>query len=203
MHGAILAGGMASRYDGLPKGLETVGGERMLDLVVSAVTAATGSLPLLIANDAQASTWRSDLKVVADVEPGCGSVGGILTALSAADGPVLVVAWDLPFVSPGLLEMLIGGWKSYDAFLPSSPGPLGFEPLCAVYTPPCTQPIRAAIENEDFRTTAFHDDVRVGTLPSDQVAQHGDPNTLFFNVNAPDDLEQAAEIWRELHETPS
>src|SRR6059036_743078 len=137
MRGAILAGGAASRYGGAPKGLVTVAGRRILDRVVDAVQAVTGALPLLIANAPGASAWRPDLQTIPDARPGCGSLGGIYTAVTAAPGPVLCLAWDMPFVPEGLLHALIEGAirgvDKYDAFLPESSGRRGLEPLCAVY----------------------------------------------------------------------
>ena len=47
MRSAILAGGHATRFGGKPKGLEKVGGERILDRVAQAVRAATGGSPPL------------------------------------------------------------------------------------------------------------------------------------------------------------
>ena len=203
MKGAILAGGMASRFDGKPKGLEKVGGERILDRVVRAVATATDEPPLLIANAENASTWRDDLTVVPDVQTGCGSLGGIFTAISSVDGPVLVVAWDMPFVSSDLLRALIVGWKSYDLRLPESNGPLGLEPLCGVYGPTCKDPIRKSLDQEDYRTTPFHEGLQVGRLPLEQVQAFGEPDTLFFNVNVQEDIERADELWRLQHQPAS
>ncbi len=47
--GVILAGGEATRYDGRPKGLESVGGLRIIDRVAAALGEVTDDL-LLIAN---------------------------------------------------------------------------------------------------------------------------------------------------------
>ena len=66
VRGAILAGGGATRFGGKPKGLERVGGERILDRLAEAMTQALGTPPLLIANAPEASAWRSDLRIVAD-----------------------------------------------------------------------------------------------------------------------------------------
>src|SRR5205814_578167 len=98
---AVLAGGAARRYGGRPKGLVALGGRRILDRVVDAVQSVAGESPLLVANAPDASTWRPDLRTVPDVRPGCGSLGGIYTAVVSGSGPVLCVAWDMPFVSPG------------------------------------------------------------------------------------------------------
>ena len=109
MRGAVLAGGAASRYGGAPKGLVTVGGRRILDRVIDSVQTVTGSPPLLIANAPDAASWRADLRTVPDTRPGFGSLGGIYTAVVAAPGPVLCVAWDMPFVPDALLQKLTEG----------------------------------------------------------------------------------------------
>ena len=76
-----------------------MGGERILDRLVRALTEALGGPPLLVANAPEAAAWRPDLRVVPDVRPGHGSLGGIYTAVVEAPAPVVCVAWDMPFVS--------------------------------------------------------------------------------------------------------
>jgi molybdopterin-guanine dinucleotide biosynthesis protein A len=108
---------------------------------------------------------------------------------------VLCVAWDLPFLTAPLLAALIDGAGGVDAFLPESGGPRGVEPLCAVYGAACQAPIERRIAAGDVRAIAFHDDVRVGTLPLARVRAFGDPARLFFNVNTPEDVERAERAW--------
>jgi len=202
VRGAVLAGGAASRFDGRPKGLEQVGGTRILDRVIRAVKEATGDIPLLIANAEDASEWQPDLKVIRDAIRDCGSLGGIYTALSAGEGPVLAVAWDMPFVSADLLKALIRRSGSFDAVLPESRGEeeVSLEPLCAVYGPGCLAPIRHRLADEDFRVQGFLDSVKLGKLSCEEVQDFGDPSTMFFNVNTPEDLKQAEELWRDLYQ---
>jgi len=198
VRGAVLAGGAASRYGGAPKGLLAVGGRRILDRVVAAVQAVTGTPPLLIANAPDAASWRPDLKTIPDPRPGLGSLGGIYTAVTAGVAPVLCVAWDMPFVPEGLLRALIdgAGAGNYDAFLPESSGRRGLEPLCAVYGPACGPAIAQRLAQGDLRAISFHADVRVGILSLAEVKSFGDPDELFFNVNTPDDLARAEALWR-------
>jgi molybdopterin-guanine dinucleotide biosynthesis protein A len=198
VRGAVLAGGAASRYGGVPKGLLAVGGTRILDRVVERVQAVTGTPPLLVANAPGASAWRPDLQTVPDARPGFGSLGGIYTAVTAAPEPVLCVAWDMPFVPAALLRVLVAGATAgdYDAFLPESSGRRGLEPLCAVYGPACGPAIARRLETGDLRAISFHADVRVGILSLAQVRAFGDPEELFFNVNTPDDLERAEALCR-------
>jgi molybdopterin-guanine dinucleotide biosynthesis protein A len=189
--GAILAGGDATRFGGRPKGLEMVGGRRILDRLVDAFESALHRLPLLVANAPDAPQWRSDLRVVPDVRPGCGSLGGIYTAVIEAPAPVVCVAWDMPFVTAGLLARLAAGVDGCDVFLPESEGPRRGEPLCAAYGPACAPAIASRLDAGDLRATGFHSAVRVCTLGLEQVRRLGDPARLFFNVNTADDLAKA------------
>lgn len=189
--GAVLAGGGATRFEGRPKGLARVGGARILDRLVDVFGEALGAAPLLVANAPDAPTWRPDLRVVADVRPGMGSLGGIYTAVVEAPAPVVCVAWDMPFVTPGLVRALADGLAEWDAFLPESDGRRGVEPLCAAYGPACGAAIAAGFEAGDLRAIGFHRAVRVGRLPLEAVRRLGDPARLFFNINTADDLARA------------
>lgn len=196
MRGAVLAGGAARRYGGLPKGLMELGGRRILDRVVESLAAVIGEPPIVIANAPEGPTWRPDLPTIPDVRPDCGSLGGIYTAVATGGGPVLCVAWDMPFVTAELLRALANGSAGYDAYLPESDGRRGVEPLCAVYGPACRPAIERQLERGDLRAIGFHRDVQVGTLPLERVREFGDPAVLFFNVNQPEDLARAEDLWR-------
>jgi molybdopterin-guanine dinucleotide biosynthesis protein A len=189
--GAVLAGGGATRFEGRPKGLARVGGARILDRLVDVFGEALGAAPLLVANAPDAPTWRPDLRVVADVRPGMGSLGGIYTAVVEAPAPVVCVAWDMPFVTPEMVRALADGLAEWDAFLPESDGRRGVEPLCAAYGPACAAAIAASLEAGDLRAIGFHRAVRVGRLPLEAVRRLGDPARLFFNINTADDLARA------------
>lgn len=196
VRGVILAGGAASRFGGAPKGLATVGGERILDRLAALLSDTFGHAPLLVANDPEAARWRPDLEVVPDVLPGEATLGGLLTAVERGPAPVVVVAWDMPFVTAALLRRLAAGLADADAVLPASDGPRGIEPLCAAYGAACGPAIRAALARGDRRAIGFHAAVRVRILDAAEVAACGAPERLFFNVNTPDDLAAAEALWQ-------
>lgn len=189
--GVILGGGQALRLGGRPKGLLEVGGIRILDRLVAAMTEAFGEAPLLVANAPEAPRWHPGLEVVPDRVAGAGTLGGLHAALLAAAGPIVCAAWDMPFVPAALLRFLGASLAGFDAVLPASGGPRGLEPLCAGYAAGCLAPIEAAMARGDFRAVGFHGDVRVHVLDRTSIASFGDPAWLFFNVNTPDDLERA------------
>lgn len=191
----MIAGGRSSRYGGTAKGLLEVGGRRILDRVVASLTAALGGPPVLIANDPAARAWAPGLAVHADVVPGLGALGGILTAVETL-GAAVCVAWDMPFVPANLLRALAAGLASADAVLPESGSRRGVEPLCAAYGPACGPAIRAALARGDRRAVGFHADVAVARLAAGVVLKCGHPDVLFFNVNAPGDLQRAEALCR-------
>jgi molybdopterin-guanine dinucleotide biosynthesis protein A len=178
--GVVLAGGQATRFGGQPKGLELVRSTRIIDRVVAALRPATDDL-LLIANDSDAATWLPDVRTLGDVRPGFGSLGGIYSALVHAGTPVIVVAWDMPFLTPPVLTQL----RNHDAdvVVYESRSTRGVEPLCAYYRPSCIGPIERQIDAGDLRVVGFFDQVRVVRLPAPV-----DPHMTFMNVNTPSDL---------------
>jgi len=188
--GVILAGGGASRYGGRPKGLERVGGERIIDRVARALRETTDDL-LLIANAPEAADWLPGVRVAGDLRPGEGALGGLHAALVHAGTDIVLVAWDMPFVpAPLLAELRARGERTgADAMLPESDGSRrGVEPLCAWYSARCVPAVDAALDSGDRRVVAFHATVDAQRLTLEEVAAFGDPAVLFGNVNTPDDL---------------
>lgn len=188
--GVILAGGGATRFGGAPKGLTLVEGVRIIDRVAAALRGASDEL-LLVANDPGASAWLPGVRTVADLRRGEGALGGLHAALAhAAPNPVLVVAWDMPYVPAALLRALRSlGEQGADAALPESASSgRGVEPLCAWYGPRCLAAIEQRLDAGDRRVVSFFDDVQLSRLPAAEVQQWGDPAHLFFNVNEPGDL---------------
>jgi len=196
VRGVILAGGGATRFEGRPKGLEKVGGRRILDRVVDVLFEALGTPPLIIANAPEAVSWRPDLEVVPDDRPGFGALGGINSAVMKGPAPVVVVAWDMPFLGAPLIRALAAGLADADACLPSSGGPRGIEPLCAAYGPGCGPAIERCLVEGDLRAIGFHRFIRVSILPIESVSGLVDPALAFFNVNTANDLAEAEASWQ-------
>jgi molybdopterin-guanine dinucleotide biosynthesis protein A len=167
------------------------------------MTAALGGPPLLVANAPEAAGWRPDLRIVPDARPGLGSLGGIYTAVLEAPAPVVVVAWDMPFVTSQLIARLAHGLEGADACLPESGGPRGLEPLCAAYGPACREAIARTLDAGDRRALGFHAAIRLGILPLADVERLGDPALLFFNVNTAADLARADGLWPRHASSPS
>jgi molybdopterin-guanine dinucleotide biosynthesis protein A len=192
----IVAGGGNTRFGGEPKGLRAVSGVRIIDRVATALRRVTDDV-ILSANANDAEEWLAGVRVVRDARTERGSLIAIHSALTAAAGEdVLIVAWDMPFVTSELLAeiraKLTGGAT---AVVPE--GPHGLEPFCAAYASSALATIDRAIAIGDLRVSRA-----VGGLPAlvrlgaAEIAAFGPPERLFFNVNNADDLATAEQIAR-------
>jgi molybdopterin-guanine dinucleotide biosynthesis protein A len=192
--GAIIAGGRATRFGGVAKGLELVGGVRLIDRVASALRESCDEL-IIVANDPSATAWLPGVRVVADVRPGFGALGGVHAALSMAEGAILVLAWDSPFVPGALLRALrdAGEAASADAAVPTSNSPWGFEPLCAWYRTSCAATVERHLDSGDLHAGSWLRDVNAVQVNS---SPWGDPDEIFFNVNSAEDLAMADSLAR-------
>ncbi len=192
--GAIIAGGRATRFGGVAKGLEQVGGVRIIDRVAAALRESCDEL-IIIANDPAAATWIPGTRIVPDVRAGAGALGGVHAALSNARDAVLVLAWDSPFVPAALMRALrdAGEAAGADAAVPTSSSPWGFEPLCAWYRTTCLSTVERHLDSNDLHAGSWLRDVKSTQLDS---SPWGDADEIFFNVNSADDLAMANILTR-------
>jgi molybdenum cofactor guanylyltransferase len=162
----------------------------VLDRVASALRAASDEL-LLVANDPAGDAWLPGVRRVGDLRAGLGPLSGIHAALTYSNGDVLVVAWDMPFVSPALLVELRRQRAAHAAVVPeSTSGRL--EPTCAFYTTACVMEIERWLDSGRSEATAFVEQLPgAHRVPVAEVARFGDPARLFFNINTPAALHDA------------
>jgi molybdopterin-guanine dinucleotide biosynthesis protein A len=185
-----MAGGAARRFRGMPKGLALVDGLRIADRVVTALRGATDR-QIVVANDSRAAHWFPGMRIVADAEEGLGPLHGLRTALAAAAGePVLVVAWDMPFVTTALLSALRKhGEAGAAAVIPVGGNPRPAEPLCAFYGAGALATCEALLARGERRAGALHE-ARDGAraLSGSELSSLGDPARLLFSVDTLEDL---------------
>jgi len=187
--GAIIAGGRATRFGGVAKGLERVGGVRIIDRAAAALRDACDEL-IIVANDPAAGGWISGVRAVPDLRPDSGPLGGLQTALANSGAAMLVLSWDSPFVPAGLMRALrdAGEAAEADAAVPVSNSLWGFEPLCAWYRASCRSAIDRRLAAGELRAAGWQDDVKTIRL---DASPWGDPDEIFFNVNSSADLSMA------------
>lgn len=180
---------------GTLKGLETVGGARIIDRVVSALGVVTSDI-VLSANDPSAAKWLSNVAIMSDKQPGTGGISGVHAALSLGRD-VIVVAWDMPFVSGDLLGAIAAAGLEHraDAAIPESDSPHRMEPFCAWYAASAFEPIdRFLADGGGSARDLVARLPRVHRIPMSETSRFGDPRVLFLSVNTPADLHRARDI---------
>jgi molybdopterin-guanine dinucleotide biosynthesis protein A len=107
-------------------------------------------------------------------------IAGIRHALERIDGPILVCAADLPFVTADVLGLIAADLRpGVNAVAASSGGQL--QPLLAAYAAEALELLQAAPPDEPLRRTVESLSPIVVDVEPDAV----------FNVNTPDDLAEA------------
>lgn len=188
---AILAGGRATRFDGVNKGALVVGSIAIVDRLLDALRAVAHEI-FVVGRDDPAWTSRG-LRVIADEMPGAGPLGGIYTALvHSPSDRTLVVACDMPFVSAGLLRRLAAA-DDADVVIPRHAR--GYEPLCAIYSRACADDIRERLGRGINEASRLPAGLRVTELDVDD-------DVMFVNVNTPHDYERARELSDRMPQTP-
>jgi molybdopterin-guanine dinucleotide biosynthesis protein A len=163
---------------------------RIADLALAALRGATTS-QVVVANDPRAGAWFPGVRVVADQTPGIGPLGGLATALRAAAGaPVVVVAWDMPFVTAELLaELRRRGKGGASAVVPVHGKDQQAEPLCAWYAADALRTCVALLEAGARRAAALFDALpRTEIVDDAALASFGAPARLFTSIDSPESL---------------
>lgn len=186
--GFVVAGGRSQRM-GRDKALLPWGGSTLLDDSISRLREVSDDIRILSGPEPRYAD--RGVPVITDVPTEeSGSLVGVLSGLLALERPVgLFLAVDLPHVPVFLLRHLVSLAEGVDVVVPLSPA--GPEPLCAVYSRACLEPVRDAVSRDDLKMTGFWSDVRVRQLAAEELRAFGDPARLFLNLNVPADYERA------------
>jgi molybdopterin-guanine dinucleotide biosynthesis protein A len=186
--GVIQAGGKSTRMGGDPKALMELGGRRIVERVLDVMRQVTERV-LLVTNTPDLYAFLG-LRMVPDVFPDGGSLGGIYSGLRAApDDAAFTVACDMPFLSAPVARLVVGRAAEADVVAPR----IGeqWETLHACYGKACLAPMERRLREGRLRITGFFEDVRVLAITEAEVAALADPAVVFMNVNTPDELARA------------
>ncbi len=190
----VLAGGKSTRL-GRDKASEPLLGVPLLQRVLDSLAGLAAEVVIVRAKGQKLPelTPIGGLRVVEDLDPETGPLGGIYTGLDAIAAPSgLAVACDMPLLRPALLAELLRLVGRYDAVTPVSGGMR--QPLCAVYSKACLGAIRRRLDAGDYRLTALLDDLKVLDVPESSWRAFDPDGISFLNLNREDDLARAEAI---------
>ncbi|OGO02997.1 MAG: hypothetical protein A2Y59_05550 [Chloroflexi bacterium RBG_13_52_14] len=189
----VLAGGHSSRL-GREKHLEKLAGKSLIELVISHLSSLSTEILLVIsrkqARISSQSYTQPEAKTVVDLYPRKGSLGGIYTGLVYSKTlQNLVVACDMPFLSPALLRYMISLSPGFDVVIPRMGD--NIEPLHAIYSKNCARPIEEQLKRDNLKIAGFFDSVKVKYIEKEEIERFDPEHLSFFNVNTEADLEKA------------
>jgi FdhD protein len=189
--GAVLAGGRSERM-GADKVLLLVDGEPLLLRVVDVVGRVCDERMVVLseADVLEGVELPEDVRVLTDEVPFLGPLGGLTTALAAAEHEwILAVAADLAW------RVHVGGggmWEARDgaqAVVPVSEA--GTEPLLALYHRSCLAVAREVLGTGRRRFVAMFPRLRVAEVPLESLRRVDPDLSSLINVNTPEELAAA------------
>ena len=191
--GVVLAGGKSRRM-GTDKRYLSVHGKPLLDRVLSVLLDVFPEVLLVLAeNDVPGQDER--IRIVTDLVPGCATVGGLYTGLSCSRYPrVFVVACDMPFINPAVIELFSQKGEAADMVLAQLVN--GLQPLHGMYAKTCLPFLEKMLESRELRLQNIADQqgLTVHRIPESEIKSL-DPQLLsFLNLNSPADVELANTI---------
>jgi len=192
----VLAGGKSLRL-GYDKVLENIGNTSLLERVISRVSLLSSEVIIVTANE-QTNLELVDypkLRILCDIYPGKGPIGGIYTGLATSTSFYnLVVASDMPFLNQNLLHYMIQLSANFDLVVPRV-GNL-VEPLHAVYTKRCLASIEQMIKQDKLSVNQFFHLVKTRYVEAEEIERFDSKHLSFFNVNTKADLKKARKLAR-------
>jgi molybdopterin-guanine dinucleotide biosynthesis protein A len=194
--GMVLAGGGGLRL-GADKTVETVGDRSLLEWVLLQLDFLDSDILLVTARELSCPRFEgySRLKVVTDIYPGKGPLGGIYTGLELSDSFYnMVVACDMPFLNRALLGYMVDISAAYDLVVPRFDGLL--EPLHAVYSKACLAPIEHLLGRGILGVRELFHLVRVRYVEAEEIDRFDPEHLSFFNINTRSDLARARGLMR-------
>lgn len=185
--GIILAGGKNSRM-GINKAHLEIDGERLIDKTMNIYRQIFTEV-IIVTNDPLSYLEFTDAAVVTDIYKEKGPLGGMYTGLFYSNNPyAFVSACDMPYLNKNFIDFLIEKEGKYDVIVPELPD--GYQPLHAIYSRNCLPSIKRLLLMDKLKITGFYRDMRVLTVPPEQILPFNKNGRLFHNLNTPQDIQE-------------
>lgn len=188
--GIILAGGKNLRM-GANKAFLEINGQRIIDRTRRLFQELFAEV-ILVTNSPFAYL-DLNLRMVADLLPERGALGGIFTGLFYSSfSHAFVAACDMPFLNKELISYLISLAGKYDIVIPKTED--GLQPLHAIYSQKCLPHMENLLRQGNLKIIDFFHLVKMREVLTNELITFDPLQKSFFNVNTPEDLARAKEL---------
>ncbi|WP_226005822.1 molybdenum cofactor guanylyltransferase [Natrinema salinisoli] len=196
--GVVLAGGHSTRFGAEDKAVADLAGTPMIRRVVDRIEPVVDEI-VVNCREEQVPAIRDALEggpttsFAVDPVPDRGPMAGIMTGFRAAAGEyAFVVACDMPFVDPALVEHLFDRAAGHEAAVPRLDDQW-FQTTQAVYrTEPMIEACERALERDERRVVEPLFELDYVVVDEDEIRDHAALET-FENVNTREEFEDATE----------
>lgn len=187
--GILLAGGKSRRM-GEDKRHLVVGEQTLLERGLVVLRSTFQDVLVVIAQDSP--PLGVDARVVRDLVPDCGSLGGLYTGLMQATTPyIFVVACDMPFLDQAVIAQFTSRRATADIVMAKLAARL--HPMHALYGKRCLPVLEQMIQARQLKIQELvpHASLRVQYVTETDLFSIDPSGRSFQNVNTPADLEAA------------
>ncbi len=185
--GIILAGGSGRRI-GCDKAFLKLGPKTVIEELISRLEKKFPRL-IIVANETE-KYRKFHHEVISDILPDRGSLGGIYSGLVKSHTFYnFVFAGDAPFVNFALIDYMVNKVEDADIILPKWKG--RFEPLCAIYSKNCINPIKEQLDKNDLKITNFFSQLSVKVIEQEEMEKFDLREISFLNINTKEDYDAA------------
>jgi molybdopterin-guanine dinucleotide biosynthesis protein A len=183
----VLAGGKSTRM-GSDKAFLRLGDETLLSRALKTAGGVSGDVRIM--GDAQ--KFAAFGRVVEDVYRDRGPLGGIHAALSGSTSESnLVMAVDLPFVTPEFLRYLLLRARESGAMVTVPRAGGGLQPLCAVYRRGFADVAEQSLREGNNKIDSLFAEVETCVIEEGELVGAGFSAGMFRNLNTPEEFDKA------------
>ena len=180
---AVLIGGKSRRF-GRDKVVEPLNGVMLVERVISILKPLFSEIALI----GHVRHVISGYKIIPDIMPGCGPLGGIYTALVSSNNPYcFIFAADMPNLNMGLIRYMAGLKEKADIIIPQMPK--GLEPLHAIYSKTAIPVIKDLLVKKDFKILNLIEQMKTEYIGYQSIKDFGEPLKIFSNINSLSDID--------------
>jgi molybdopterin-guanine dinucleotide biosynthesis protein A len=190
--GILLAGGKSRRM-GEDKRHLVVGEQTLLERGLAVLHSIFQEVLVVIAQDSP--PLGVDARVVRDLVPDCGSLGGLYSGLMQATTPwVFVVACDMPFLNQAVIAQFTSRRTTADIVMAKLEARL--HPMHALYGKQCLPVLEQMIRARQFKIQEIvsQSSLRVRYVTEADLLTIDPSGRSFYNVNTLADLEAARSL---------
>ena len=190
--GVLLAGGKSRRM-GEDKRYLVVGEQTLLERSLGVLRSMFHEVLVVIAQDSV--PLDIDARVVRDLVPDCGSLGGVYTGLTQATTPyIFAVACDMPFLNQAVITQFTNRRDTADIVMARLATRL--HPMHALYGKGCLPAMEQMIVARQLKIQELvsHASLRVQYVTEADLLSIDPSWRSFHNVNTPEDLEAACSL---------